>query len=115
MAAEIFEVRDYHYAGDLAEYRAWWAEALPVLRRSFDIVGVWTDFGEPARISGATPMDLPLGSANATWMIRWSDLDGRERAWAELADDEQWKAIAERHPGWDDYLHMSVRFLEPVG
>ncbi|MDJ0768116.1 MAG: hypothetical protein QNJ12_04950 [Ilumatobacter sp.] len=115
MTGKLFEFRDYHYDGDLGEYRAWWEEALPVLSEWFDIVGVWTDRGEPPRITGASPMELPLGSANVTWVIRWDDLEQREETWDRLREAAEWTALAERHPGWDRYLHMSVRFLDEVG
>jgi hypothetical protein len=114
MTGGLFEFRDYHYDGDLDEYRRWWEEALPLMRQRFDIVGVWTDDGEPPRIAGATPMALPLGSANVTWVIRWDDMADREQAWNAMADDAEWQALADRHPGFENYLHMSARFLRPV-
>lgn len=114
MSGGIYEFRDYHYRGDLDEYKRWWDDAMGTLRKHFDIVGVWFDSGIPARIAGSDPMDLPHGSANVTWIIRWDDLPQREAGWEALGQDTEWIAAAERHPGFDGYLHMSVRFLEPA-
>ncbi|NNE96944.1 MAG: hypothetical protein HKN24_13040 [Acidimicrobiales bacterium] len=111
---EITEIRDYHFAGDLGAYQTWWQDALPVIGAHMEIIGVWVDSGEPPRISGSSPMELPLGSANVTWMIRWPDMEAREQGWAALGEDPAWIECADRHPGFDDYLHMSVRFCTPV-
>lgn len=116
MTDGLFEIRDYHFVGDMDAYREWWTEAMPLLRgRGLDVRGLWYDSGEPARISGADPMELPHGSANVTWIIRWDDLDQREREWGALWDDEGWTACCDRHPGFDGYQHMSVRFMDEAG
>ena len=114
MTNAVYEFRDYHYDGDLEAYRRWWEEALPIMRQRFEIVGVWTAGDEPVRVAGETPMDLPLGSPNVTWVIRWDDMAHREEAWEAMGDDAEWQALAQRHPGFEKYLHMSVRFLLPV-
>ncbi len=111
---EIFEFRDYHYDGDLDAYAAWWAEALPILRPRCDVRGVWIDSGVAPRIAGSAPMDLPHGSANVTWVIRWDGMEQREESWAALWEDREWQDCWSRHPGTDNYLHMSVRFLRSL-
>lgn len=112
MGGPIFEIRDYHYQEDrFDDYRAWAAEAAQVLGERLDLLGFWVDTGIPARIYGSEPMDLPHGSANVTWIIRWYSMEQREQAWQELWEDAEWAAQWEAHPGFDGYLHMSVRFL----
>lgn len=111
----IFEIRDYHYeAARLDAYREWSQEAVAVLGEILDLVGWWVDGGEPTLIMGSDPIDLPYGSANVTWMIRWKSMEQRERVWESMWEDEAWKACWERHPGFDGYLNMSVRFMEQV-
>lgn len=110
--SHLYEFRDYHYRGNWDAYREWWEEGLEVLGAHMDILGVWFDSGIPARTAGEDPMPLPYGSANVTWIIRWNDLEQREAAWAALEDDAAWISCAERHPGFDGYQNMSVRFLE---
>jgi len=95
-------------------YKEWWVEGLDVLGAHMDIQGLWFDSGEPARISGEDPMPLPHGSANVTWMIRWDDIEHRDAVWNALYADPEWVACAARHPGFDGYLHMSVRFMDPA-
>lgn len=107
--------RDYHFDGDWDAYKKWWDEGREVLSKRMDIVGVWFDSGIPARISGADPMPLPYGSANVTWVIRWDDLAQRDVVWHALQDDPVWVSCAERHPGFEGYKNMSVRFLEDLG
>lgn len=56
------EVRDDHYETEkLDTCRVWAAEAGSFLRDCWDMSGFWVDSGEPARISGSAPMDLPVG------------------------------------------------------
>lgn len=111
----IVEVRDYHYNPDrMDSYRTWAGEAGVFLRKRWNMSGFWLDSGEPPRISGSDPMTPPLGSANVTWVIHWDDLPQRESAWDDLWKDPEWKEIWSRHPGFDDYLQLSVRFMEEV-
>lgn len=108
----LYEIRDYHYRRDrMDEYREWAGEASQTLGERFHLVGFWVDIGIPARISGSDPMELPHGSANVTWIIRWDDMAQRDAAWEALWQDPTWKDCWERHPGFDGYLHMSVRFF----
>ena len=111
----IYEIRDYHYdVTRLSAYKEWSREAVAVLDDLLDLVGWWVNAGEPPRIMGSDPFELPYGSANITWMIRWDSMEQRERIWESLWEDEGWKACWERHPGFDGYLNMSVRFMEIV-
>lgn len=112
MSEGLYEIRDYHWEGDFDAYKEWWIEGLEVLGAKMDVVGVWFDSGTETRISGVDPMPLPHGSANVTWIVRWNDLEQRDAVWDALQTDAAWMACAERHPGFDGYLNMSVRFME---
>lgn len=109
--SDLYEIRDYHYDGDLAGYEAWWRESNHVLARHCDIVGVWFASDQAPQVSGADPMRLPHGSANVTWIIRWRDMDHRNANWSALGQDPEWAECRTRHPGFDRYLHMSARFM----
>ncbi len=112
MSGKLWEFRDYHYRRDLwDEYREWTGEAMRILRDRFDIAGFWFDSGDEPKLGGSSPMELPLGSANVTWVIRWDDMDHHDRGWAELWEDEEWTAHWAIHPDSDGYLHTSGRFM----
>lgn len=109
----LIEVRDYHYRPDrMAEYRVWAEEAGRFLRARWDVSGFWLDSGEPGQMMGSDPVESPHGPANVTWVIRWSDMETRQSEWDSLWEDAEWKALWDRHPGFDGYLQLSVRFLE---
>lgn len=111
----VIEVRDYHYDPDRMDaYRAWAAEAGPWLRQRWDMAGFWVAAGEEADLFGADPRPSPHGPANVTWTIRWRDRAERDAAWEQLRADDDWKAIWARHPGYEGYRQLSVRFLEEV-
>lgn len=59
-------------------------------------------------------MDPPLGSANVSSKIRWRDLEEREKEWEALWEDPEWNDLWSRHPGFEGYLQLSVRFLDEV-
>ena len=111
----IVELRDYHYETDRMDaYRLWAAKAGPFLRDRWDMSGFWIDSGEPPQIFGADPMEPKHGSANVSWMIRWSSMEEREAAWEQLWADDEWNELWSQHPGFQGYLQLSVRFLEEV-
>lgn len=93
------------------DYREWVHHAAPVLAERFDVLGFWVDDGIPAITMGSDPMELRHGPGNVTWMIRWNTMEQREREWDALWDDPIWNETWARHPGFEGYLHMSVRFL----
>jgi hypothetical protein len=112
VASPIFEIRDYHYKPDrMDEYREWAHDAALVLGERLDVLGFWVDDGIPAEVTGSDPMDLRHGPANVTRMIRWDSMEHRERGWDALWQDPVWNETWARHPGFEGYLHMSVRFL----
>ncbi len=111
----LIEVRDYHYDPDrLDDYRRWAAEAGPWLRARWNVSGFWVDGGEEGQLFGADPQPSPHGPANVTWTIRWSDRAERDAAWDALWEDDGWNDLWARHPGFEGYRQLSVRFLEEV-
>lgn len=111
----LIEVRDYHYRPDrMDEYRVWAGDAGPFLRERWEMSGFWVDSGEAPIIMGSSPMEPEHGWANVTWVLKWRDMEERTTAWEELWEDPEWQAIWDRHPGFDGYLQLAVRFLEEV-
>lgn len=111
-SGKLWEFRDYHYRRDLwDQYREWSVEAMRILNDRLDVVGFWFDSGDEPWIGGSSPMELPHGSANVTWIIRWDDMAHRERDWAGLWRDEEWLTHWAAHPDSDGYLHQSARFM----
>lgn len=109
----LVELRDYHFRRESwEEYRMWANDAMEILRDHFDVVGFWFDVGIQSEISGSNPMELPLGSANVTWMLRWDSMKDREAGWDALWRNEAWMEHWANHPDSDGYLHVSARFLE---
>ena len=112
----IYEIRNYHYNPEkFAIYREWaLSEAVPFLKENLDVVGFWLDSGDPPEIGGESPMDLPLGSANVTWIIRWKDMEDRAKGHARVFQSKGWQDIWSRHPDSDGYLQMEAKFAEAV-
>lgn len=111
----LFEIRDYHYAPErFDQYQVWAAEASRFFGDRWDLIGFWLDEGIPTRVMGSDPMELPHGSANVTWILRWDRIEQRDEAWEVLWEDPKWLEIWDRHPGFDGYRHMSVRFMTLV-
>ncbi len=111
----IYEIRDYHYEPDrLDQYRVWAQEAVEFLGERFELLGWWLDAGIPERIMGSDPMEPKHGPANVTWILVWEDMEHREREWEALWEDPAWMETWGRHPGFEGYLHMSVRFMDRV-
>jgi hypothetical protein len=111
----IFEIRNYHFEPKrLDEYKAWAREhALPYLRQNLDLVGFWANAADEPEVLGV-PTDS-LGTANITWIIRWDDLEQRNRRWGEVFTSEQWGQIFSRVPGGlDSYLRRESKFAEAL-
>lgn len=109
----LVEIRDYNYETDrLAEYRGWASQAVPILSDRLEVLGFWIDDGIPARIDGSAPIELPHGPAKHHLDHQWDDMEHREEAWARLWEDTDWLQVWDLHPGFESYLHMSVRFLK---
>ncbi len=112
----IDEIRNYHYDPEkFAAYKEWaLSEAIPFLKANLNVVGFWLDSGEPSEISGGKPMDLPLGSANVTWIIRWKDMQERAKGHAQVFQSKGWQDIWSRHPDPNGYLQMEAKFADAV-
>ena len=110
----LYEIRNYHY--DPAKFDAYkrWAvtEAIPFLKDNLDVVGFWMDSGDAPEFSGSAPMDLPLGCANVTWIIRWDSMQARAEGRVRVFQSEGWRKIWANHPDANGYLQMEVRFAE---
>ena len=110
----MYEIRSYHYNPEKFEaYKRWALEdAVPFLRENLDIVGFWIDDGTPPEIGGSSPMEMPLGSANVTWIIRWASKSARDEGHAEVFGGDGWQQIWARHPDANGYLQMEARFAD---
>ena len=110
----MFEIRNYHYdPSQFDAYKTWIVEeALPFLKANMDVVGFWMGNVEPPIVSGSSPMDLPHGSANVTWIIRWDSMEARNRFHKEVFNGEDWRKIWANHPDSNGYLQMEARFSE---
>ena len=112
----MVEIRSYHYDPEKFEAYKQWAvdEAVPFLKENLNIIGFWLDNGMAPELSGSSPMDMPLGSANITWIIGWKDAEDRAEGHRRVFQGEGWQAIWSRHPDANGYLQMEARFAEPV-
>lgn len=111
----LVEIRNYHYRPEALEiYRQWAREhALPFLKQQFDLVGFWIDNGLPAEILD-TPLDH-LGSANVTWILRWQDMEQRDKQMLQVFQSLEWEEIFARLPdGFENYLRREARFAEAL-
>lgn len=111
----LYEIRDYHYRPDIFDaYKAWAEQAVPVLRAKLDVLGFWIDRGLPPEITGTSPVDSPIGSANVTWIIRWDSKAARDEGLKAAIESDEWKAVWSRHPDPNGYLQMSARFMDAM-
>lgn len=114
LTEEVFEIRNYHYDPSKFDAYRMWAinEAAPFLKENLDVVGIWIGNTKTPEIHGESPMNLTLGSANVTWIIRWDSMNARERAQEEIFGSEEWQNIWENHPDQKGYLHVEIRFAK---
>ena len=112
----MFEIRNYHY--DPAKWEAYkeWAinDAVPFLKANLDIVGFWIDNGDAPEIGGSDPMELKLGSANVTWVIRWASMEARDEGHKKVFLGEGWQEVWARHPDANGYLQMEAKFADEL-
>jgi hypothetical protein len=110
----MYEIRNYHFdPSQFDAYKSWVIEqALPFIKANMDLVGFWMDNVDPPEIRGSSPMDLSLGSANVTWIIRWETMDARSRFHKEVFGAADWKRIWANHPDPNGYLQMEARFAD---
>ena len=109
----MYEIRNYHYdPSQFAAYKEWAVnEAIPFFRANLDLVGFWMDNVEPPEIAGSNPMNLNLGLANVTWIIRWDSMEARNKFHEEVFGAEDWQKIWANHPDENGYLQIESRFV----
>ena len=109
----MFEIRNYHYdPSQFDAYKKWIVEeALPFLKANMDVVGFWMGNVEPPQVSGSKPMDLPHGSANVTWIIRWDSKEQRDELFWKAIESDEWQAVWAKHPDPNGYRQMLARFM----
>ena len=111
----LYEIRSYHFEPTrFDQYRAWAEnDALPHLRQELDVVGFWVSAVLPPDVRGA-PLDS-LGSANVTWIIRWSSKSERDARLDEVFGTSEWGEIFSLLPGGlDGYLRIEASFFEEL-
>ena len=112
----IDEIRSYHYAPELFdEYKAWAVDhAVPYLKQHLNLVGFWLDAGIAPEIAGERPTEMPLGSANVTWIIRWESMELRAGQLGSVFGSDEFQEIFKRIPDPKGYLQMESRFAQVV-
>ncbi|NND69706.1 MAG: hypothetical protein HKN19_19100 [Halioglobus sp.] len=108
----VYEIRNYHYdPAQLGAYKQWAINsAIPFFKEHMDVVGFWMGNEHPPKISGTRPMQLELGSANITWIIRWDNMEARTAFHKDVFGGEQWQAIWAKHPDPAGYFQSEARF-----
>ncbi len=111
----LYEVRSYHFRPDLLEaYKAWAkAEAIPYLGSRIEVLGFWVNTTDAPEINGE-PMDK-LGPANVTWIIKWTDLEHRNKDLPAALTSPEWVDLFSRVPGgMASYLRTEAKFTEAL-
>ena len=111
-AEPVYEIRSYHYdPAQLDAYKQWAIDdAIPFFRAHMDVIGFWIGNDHPPKVSGTKPMDLALGSANVTWIIRWDSMEARTAFHKEVFGGEQWRSVWGKHPDPEGYFQSEARF-----
>jgi hypothetical protein len=113
----IYEIRNYWYDPNyFEEYKKWSTEkASPFFRSRWDVVGVWIDKGIPAKYGGSLPKDDSITPANMTWIIRWKDMEQRDKAWEDVAKTKEWGELFSDVPGGSkSYLRTEAKFFAAI-
>jgi len=110
----IYEIRNYHFEPSLLDkYEDWVTKhALPYMRKHIDLVGFWMNIDAPPDVTGKRLDDL--GSATVTWIIRWDDLDTRNRGMGETFGSDEWGDIMKAHPGREHYHRIEAKFAKAL-
>ncbi|MDE0003794.1 MAG: hypothetical protein OXQ29_13985 [Rhodospirillaceae bacterium] len=112
----IYEIRDYYIDPAMIDvYEEWTTKrALPYMRRELDLVGFWFLADPEPEVTGA-PLD-ETGAANVTWIIRWDDIETRNREMGRVfsPSGDEWSEIWKQHPGRQVYRRLEVRFTRNV-
>lgn len=113
----LYEIRNYHMDPKYwEEYKKWVTEVgSPFFRSRWDVVGIWFKKDIPAEYSGSLPRDESITPADETWIIRWKDMENRERAWSEIRKTKEWEELFSTVPGGTkSYLRIEAKFAEAV-
>ncbi|MBV1906638.1 MAG: NIPSNAP family protein [Pseudomonadales bacterium] len=112
----IHEIRNYHYNPEKLELYRQWAinEAVPFLKQELDVVGFWIDSGDSPEYSGDKIMQLPLGTANVTWIIRWDSMEDRKAGHKRVFGGDGWKEVFKKHPDANGYFQIEAKFANAV-
>ena len=113
----LYEIRNYHYDPEYwEEYKKWATDvASPFFRSRWDIVGIWLKKDIPAQYGGSLPRDESITPANMTWIIRWKDMEHRDKAWADIAKTKEWGELFSTVPGGSkSYLRTEAKFAESI-
>lgn len=110
----VFELRNYHIRPEMLDaYIAWArAHAIPYLSKHLDAVGFWSITADAPEIRGEPDN---LGPANIVWMIKWADLEQRQKSLAAVLGSAAWKEISGQVPGGPSvYLRAEIKFLQSL-
>ena len=113
----LYEIRNYHYDPEYwEEYKKWSTDvAGPFFRSRWDIVGVWVKNDIPAQYGGSLPREESVTPADMTWIIRWKDMEHRDKAWADIAKTKEWEELFSTVPGGTkSYLRTEAKFAESI-
>jgi len=113
----LYEIRNYHYDPEYwEEYKKWAVEkAVPFFRSRWDLVGAWLKNDTPAIYGGSLPKDDSITPANLTWIIRWKDMDHRNKAWEDIVKTKEWEELFSTVPGGTkSYLRTEAKFAEEI-
>jgi len=96
----MYETRNYHYdPSQIDAYKKWAIElAIPFFKTNLEVVGFWIDNVEPPELSGEAPMQLPLGSATVTWIIKWESMAARNQFRQHVLTGEKLQKDLEQPP-----------------
>jgi hypothetical protein len=110
----IYEIRNYHFDPEFfEEYKKWSREmAYPYAKNKLEIVGFCLKNDIPVEYSGSLPRDKNCVPSNVTCVIKWKDLEHRNKGWKEFRSDE-WARITSLVPGDSkSYLREEAKFTE---
>ena len=116
MSDGLVEIRDYTIEAEwFPAYREWATKyAAPWLKANLDVVEFWMDEGIEAEVGGSKPVVSPNGQPNVCWIIRWPNKAARDEGMKVFSGPE-WRAIRDKHPNVNSYLHTNSRFMKAAG
>ena len=107
----LYEIRNYHLKQEsLSDYECWAkTHALPLLEDQLDVIGFWM-LGMPIAECQGDIID-ELGPADVTWIIRWQNIEQRNKILPALLKSTEWQSIFGYLPGGRSiYRRLESRF-----